>query len=92
MRLLSLLSATDIQKQLSTTVRQKRKQLKMSRQKLAEISTVPASTIKKFETTSQISLRQFILIWQCVDSLDNLASLSKKPSSFPSNIDEVLDK
>ena len=92
MTLLSLLTANDVQQQLSEAVRRKRRQLKLSRNALAERSTVPASTIKKFETTSQISLRQFILLWQCVDSLENLADLMKEPDLIPKSIDEVLKR
>jgi transcriptional regulator with XRE-family HTH domain len=87
---LSLISANDVQRQLAQTVRDKRKQLKLSREALAKKSTVPASTIKKFEATSQISLRQFILLWQCVDSLENLAKLSKDSEYQPTSIDEIL--
>ncbi len=92
MSLFSLLTANDVQQQLAQAVRHKRKQLKLSRNALAELSTVPVSTIKKFETTSQISLRQFILIWQCVDSLENLAELCKEPTLSPTTIDEVLKR
>ncbi len=90
MAILSLFTASEVQQQLADSVRKKRKLLKLSRNALAEKSTVPASTIKKFETTSQISLRQFILLWQCVDSLDNLMSLTKETDYQPSSIDEVL--
>jgi transcriptional regulator with XRE-family HTH domain len=88
--LLSLLTANDTQQQLAQAIRHKRKLKKLSRNALAELSTVPASTIKKFETTSQISLRQFILLWQCVDSLENLAALTKEAEHKPTSIDEVL--
>ena len=87
---LSLLSANDVQQQLALAVRTKRKQIKLSRNELAEKSTVPASTIKKFETTGQISLRQFILLWQCVDSLESLMNISKEEPYQPSSIDDVL--
>ena len=90
MTLLTLLTAHDVQQQLAQAVRQKRKKMKLSRNALAERSTVPASTIKKFETTSQISLRQFILLWQCVDSLENLAKLYQPGETKPGSIDEVL--
>lgn len=90
MSLLSLLTANDIQQQFAQAVRDKRKQMKLSRNALAERSTVPASTIKKFETTSQISLRQFLLLWQCVDSLERLEILTKKIDKKPLSIDEVL--
>ena len=89
---LSLTTANDVQQQLSQAVRKKRKQLKLSREALAKKSTVPASTIKKFETTAQISLRQFILLWQCVDSLESLVQLSKDPEYQPVSIDEVLNQ
>ncbi len=90
MTLLSLLSVTDVQQQLADSVRHKRKQRKLSRRALAEHSTVPAATIKKFETTGQISLRQFILLWQCVGRLEDLAALTKSTGHKPRTIDEVL--
>ena len=87
----TLLSANDVQIQLAEAVKQKRKLKKLSRSALAEKSTVPAATIKKFETTGQISLRQFILLWQCVDNLSTLANLLKTNKQQPSCIDEVLN-
>ncbi len=89
--MLSLLSANDVQHQLTQAIKDKRKSLKMSRQALSRQSTVPASTIKKFETTGQISLRQFILLWQCVDSLENLNNIVKPIKPQPTSIAEVLN-
>lgn len=60
---------------------------------LAERSTVPAATLKKFETTGKISLRQFLLLWQSVDDLARLHRLTKteeRSRRQPSTIDEVL--
>jgi transcriptional regulator with XRE-family HTH domain len=90
MTLLSLLTATDTQLALAQAIQQKRKQHKLSRQALAERSTVPAPTIKKFETTGQISLRQFLLLWQCVDRLEKVVELTKEPPAVPRTIEEVL--
>ena len=90
MTLLSLHTAYDIQLNLAQAVRDKRKHMKLSRKALAERSTVPASTIKKFESTGQISLRQFILLWQCVDSLEALFVLTKEVERQPTSIEEVL--
>ena len=91
---LSLLSATDVQASMCQWLISNRKALKLSRDKLAARSTVPASTIKKFETTGQISFRQFILLWQSLDDLERLNSLTKHSSknsqSIPQSIDEVL--
>ncbi len=88
---LSLYSANDIQNKLKDSIKQRRKQKKLSRNALASISTVPASTIKKFETTGQISLRQFILLWQSVDSLERLHELTKNTVQAPATIDDVLN-
>lgn len=87
---LSLVSPAEVQEQLSVAVKRQRKALKLSREALARTSTVPASTIKRFETTGQISLRQFILLWQCVDELECLAALGKVREPTPRSIDEVL--
>ncbi len=90
MTLLSLYSTIDVQEMLAAAIRQKRKDLKLSRQALATSSTVPASTIKKFENTGQISLRQFLLLWQCVDDLSAISALLEKPKLHPRTIAEVL--
>lgn len=90
MTLLSLFSANDVQKNLAQTIRRKRREVKLSRQALAERSTVPATTIKKFETSGQISLRQFILLWQSLDSLERLNELTRIQPDQPRSIEEVL--
>jgi len=86
----SLTTPADVQAQLASAVKRQRRQRKLSRRALARISTVPASTIKRFETTGQISLRQFVLLWQCVDELERLAALASPPEPVPRSIDEVL--
>ncbi len=93
MNTLSLLSATDVQTSLCALLVSNRKALKLSREKLAVCSTVPATTIKKFETTGQISFRQFIMLWQCLDDLTRLNALTKPSARVnqpPRTIDEVL--
>jgi transcriptional regulator with XRE-family HTH domain len=90
---LSLLSVTDVQASMCEWLISNRKALKLSREKLANRSTVPAATIKKFETTGQISFRQFLMLWQSLDDLDRLNSLTKHVSKIkrsPLSIDEVL--
>jgi len=87
---LCLYSAHDVQTHLADAVRQRRKALRWSRQTLAERSLVPASTIKKFETTGQISLRQFLLLWQCVDDLARIDQLCQPVETAPLSIEEVL--
>ncbi|GGC56765.1 transcriptional regulator [Marinobacter halophilus] len=88
---MNLISGRDVQVALSAYVQERRKTLKWSRAALAERSTVPAPTIKKFETTGQISLRQFLLLWQCVDDLHRLQDLtSAEQEPMPRSLDEVL--
>ncbi len=90
---LSLLSSTDVQTSMQSWLIKQRKSKKLSRSKLSEISTVPPSTIKKFEITGQISLRQFILLWQSLDDLERLQGLTKKQTQdepHPKSIKEVL--
>ena len=89
---LSLVTPSDVQQRLAAAVKRQRKALRLSRAALAKTSTVPAPTIKRFESTGQISLRQFILLWHCVDELERLAALSKAPKPAPRTIEEVLSQ
>ncbi len=92
MKHLSLVSVHDVQTDLRQWLRDQRKKRKWSRDDLAEQSLVPAATIKKFETTGQISLRQFLMLWQSVDELSRLQQLtsSSHAKPLPTSIDEVL--
>lgn len=92
--MLSLLSGVDVQEDLADYVQRRRKGLKWSRGALAERSTVPAPTIKKFETTGQISLRQFLLLWQCIDDLQRIQNLTldSEQKSMPRTLEEVLSQ
>ncbi|MCY4473500.1 MAG: transcriptional regulator [Kistimonas sp.] len=95
MTLLSLVTAPDIQQQFAESVRALRKSKKLSRKALAAMSTVPEATIKKFETTGQISLRQFLLLWQSLADLNSFAELARQAEtrlkqSQPHSIDDVL--
>jgi len=91
----SLLDDTDVSQAFATHLRSLRKEAKLSREKLAERSCVPASTIKKFELTGQISFRQLLLLWQSLDSLSRLFELTQSNhdnnrSALPNSIEEVL--
>jgi transcriptional regulator with XRE-family HTH domain len=90
---LTLLDDTDVSQAYAAYLRELRQQAKLSRAALAELSCVPAATIKKFELTGQISFRQLLLLWQTLDSLDRLYQLTqpnKDRATMPSSIDEVL--
>ena len=88
-----LLTEADTQQALAAYLRQQRKQLKLSRNALAERSTVPASTIKKFELSGQISLRQFLLLWESLDDLRRIYALTQTEQAaepIPQTIEDVL--
>ncbi len=88
-----LIDDTDVQQAFAAHLRRLRRQAKLSRDALAERSGVPASTIKKFELTGQISFRQLLLLWQSLDDLRRLYALTRHFSDqaeMPSSIDEVL--
>lgn len=95
MALISLLTASDAQQLMAEALRARRKQRKLSRRALAEISTVPEATIKKFETCFQISFRQFLLLWQSLGNLQDLADLARQMEQdslvrHPQTISDVL--
>lgn len=94
MTALFLLDDTDVQRAFADHLRKLREQAGLSRAALAERSTVPAPTIKKFELTGQISLRQLLLLWQSLDDLKRLYDLTRQPdrtAKLPNSIAEVLD-
>ncbi|MEP5233067.1 helix-turn-helix domain-containing protein [Alcanivorax sp. VBW004] len=91
--MVALLDDADVQQAFATHLRRLRKQAKLSRDALAARSGVPASTIKKFELTGQISFRQLLLLWQSLDDLRRLYALTRRSpeqSEMPSSIAEVL--
>lgn len=88
-----LLDDADVQRALAAHLRKQRELAKLSRDALAQRSTVPAPTIKKFELTGQISLRQLLLLWQSLDDLKRLYDLTlstPNQPSVPRTIEEVL--
>lgn len=88
-----LLDESDVQLAFAAHLRQLRETAKLSRDALAQRSSVPASTIKKFELTGQISFRQLLLLWQSLDDLQRLYALTQEPkrdTRLPTSIAEVL--
>ena len=93
MNKLLLLNDIDLQQAFSAYLRQLREEEKLSREALAQRSSVPASTIKKFELTGKISFRQLLLLWQSLDDLKRLYELTQvkpKDVAIPISIEEVL--
>jgi len=87
--MLSLLSPFDMQLELSHFVKATRQAKGYSVQAFSEKTGVPNSTIRKFENTGEISLRQFLMLYAAVSKLTDLQQLTQK-IDIPSNIDEVI--
>lgn len=88
-----LLDDIDVQRAFAAHLRKLREQAKLSRDALEQRSTVPVSTIKRFELTGQISFRQLLLLWQSLDDLQRLYALTQPPkrgTRLPTSIEEVL--
>ena len=88
--MLSLHTAFDVQLELKDFIKQRRKQQKLSVEGLAERSGVPYGTIRKFENTGNISLRQFLMLLESVGSLNDINNLTKQSNQEPTSINEVL--
>ena len=75
--------------EIAQYLRSLRRAQKLSRDALAERSTVPAPTIKRFELTGEVSFRQLCLLWETLDDLGRLRALCDV-ETMPKSIEEVL--
>lgn len=82
-------TSSDIQMEIARYLRSQRRAQKLSRDALAERSTVPAPTIKRFELTGEVSFRQLCLLWETLDDLGRLKALCDV-ETMPKSIEEVL--
>lgn len=77
-----------VQDYLAETMRERRRSRNHSRDKAEDISGVPMSTIRRFEQTGEISLRQFLML---VNSYGELKAAERLfPKVGPKTMDELL--
>jgi len=88
--MLSLYTAYDLQMDLKEFIKSARKKDKLSVQKLADLSGVPYATIRKFESSGNISLRQFLMLYETVGDLKKLKELTKSCEPEFKSIEDVL--
>lgn len=86
---MKFLASHDVQRHFASYLRSQRRAQRLSRDRLAARSTVPAPTIKRFELTGEISFRQLCLLWETLDDLSRLDGLCDE-ASMPTTIEEVL--
>lgn len=79
----------DLQEKIRLFLLTRRKTLKKSRRALSEQTGVPAPTIRRFEQTGEISLKQFTVLWwalsdeaEFIDFINSLGKSKKMPKSF----------
>ena len=83
-------TAEQLDKNLALRVRKIRKRRKISQQKLADLSGVSYGSIKRFETSGQISLLALTKIAMALDMADELRNIfSQVPYR---NIQEVINE
>ncbi len=87
--MLSLLSPFDLQLELCQFVKNTRKLKGYSVQAFSDKTGVPNSTIRKFENTGEISLRQFLMLYAEIGNLTELQQLTQKAEA-PKSLDEVI--
>ena len=77
--MMSLYSASETQLRLAEAAKKRRKFLDHSRERASEVSGIPESTIRKFESTGEISFRQFLTLMQVYSDLDMLKNVFENP-------------
>ena len=83
-------TAEELDKNLALRVRKIRKRRKISQRKLADLSGVSYGSIKRFETSGQISLLALTKIAMALDMADELRNIfSQVPYR---NIQEVINE
>ncbi|ODB35833.1 helix-turn-helix transcriptional regulator (plasmid) [Pseudoalteromonas piscicida] len=88
--MLSLYTAYDMQMELKEFIKSARKKDKLSVQKMADLSGVPYATIRKFESSGNISLRQFLMLYETVGDLKKVKELTKLSEPEYKTIEDVL--
>ena len=85
-----LISLPKAQKTLVQNVRERRLQMDLTQEGLAERSGVPLSTLRKFEQTGMISLESFLKILSIVGGLEEMIEGLKPNTPAFKSIDEVI--
>jgi len=89
--MVSLLSVSKAQKQISLHVRGRRLAVGLTQGGLASRSGVALPTLRKFEQKGLISLESFLKLLLVLDGLENIVKALEPERSEFSSIDDVLD-
>ena len=84
------ISSSKAQKKLVENVRERRLQMELTQEGLAERSGVPLSTLRKFEQKGSISLESFLKLLSVIGGLEEVINALKPNKPNFKSIDEVL--
>lgn len=83
-------SLSKAQKKLVQNIRERRLQMNLTQEGLAERSGVPLPTLRKFEQKGMISLDSFLKILSVIGGLEELVNVLKPKEQNFKSIDDVL--
>ena len=86
--MLSIKTSREVQQSLADALRHTRRQRKHGRKEAAKRSGVPAPTIRRFEATGEISLRQFLMLCEVYGDLETIEAALSPPVA--STMDELI--
>ena len=84
------ISSSKAQKKISENVRERRLQMDLTQEGLAERSGVPLSTLRKFEQKGNISLESFLKLLSVIGGLEEVINALKPNIPNFKSIDDVL--
>nr|WP_084566988.1 helix-turn-helix transcriptional regulator [Congregibacter litoralis] len=87
---ISSLSPFEVQLDLACKLKSVRKRLGHSRSEAAHRSGVPAPTLRRFEDTGEISLRQFLMLCAVYGALDVIPQAL--PGFTATTMDELIEQ
>ncbi len=79
----------EAQKKLAQQAKESRLARGWKRETLSQQTGIPVPTIKRYETTGEISLRQFLKLAFILGDLDKLNEVFKPDEPFYSSLDEI---
>lgn len=84
------ISSSKVQKKIAENVRERRLQMDLTQEGLAERSGVPLSTLRKFEQKGNISLESFLKLLSVIGGLEEVINALKPNIPNFKSIDDVL--
>ena len=92
--MLSFLPPTpqEVMQNIKTKFRQRRKELKYTQKELSERSGVSLGSLKRFESSGQISLESLLKLALVLDCLEGFENLCEEKNELPKSLNELLIK